>query len=80
MLALETDESVETARKVLAAAPKASVAAPAPAPNALAAEMAKLKNPEVGAGGGGANDDSPAAEASRVLAFANPARRLPHAS
>jgi capsid assembly protease len=79
-LALETEESVEVARKVLAAAPKATAATPAPAPNALAAEMAKLKNPEVGAGGGGANDDSPAAEASRVLAFANPARRLPHAS
>ena len=81
MLALETDQDVETARKVLAAAPKATAAAPAPAPNALAAEMAKIKNPEVGpAGDGGANDDSPAAEASRVLAFANPARRLPTAS
>ncbi len=81
MLALETEENVEMARRVLAASPKAAAAAPAPTPNALAAEMAKLKNPQVGpAGGDAAGDDSPQAEASRVLAFANPARRLPHAS
>jgi signal peptide peptidase SppA len=81
MLALETDQDVETARRVLAAAPKATAAAPEPPPNALAAEMAKLKNPQVGAtGDGGANDDSPQAEAARVLAFVSPARRLPHAS
>jgi signal peptide peptidase SppA len=81
MLALETEESVEVARRVLAAAPKATAGTPAPAPNALAAEMAKIPNPQVGpAGDGSANDDSPQAEASRVLAFASPARRLPHAS
>ena len=81
MLALETNESVEVARRILNASPKATAAAPAPAPNALAVEMSKLKNPQVGpAGDGGANDDSPAAEASRVLAFANPARRLSTAS
>ena len=80
MLALETDQDVEVARRVLNASPKAAAAAPAPAPNALAAEMSKLKNPEVGPAGGGANDESPAAEASRVLAFVSPARRVPHAS
>ena len=83
MLALETHESVEIARRVLGAAPKATAAAaaPAPAPNALAAEMAKIPNPQVGpAGGGSANDDSPQAEAARVLAFASPARRITVAS
>lgn len=83
MLALETHESVEIARRVLGAAPKATAVAstPAPAPNALAAEMAKIPNPQVGpAGGGSANDDSPQAEAARVLAFASPARRITVAS
>jgi capsid assembly protease len=82
MLAIETHESVEIARRVLGAAPKATAAAPAPAPaaNPLAAEMAKFKNPEVGPAGNAAADDSPQAEASRVLAFASPARRIPHAS
>jgi signal peptide peptidase SppA len=80
MLALETEESVEVARRILGASPKAVAGMSAPAPNALAAEMAKLKNPQVGPDGGSANDDSPQAEASRVLAFVSPARRIPHAS
>ena len=80
MLALETDEQVEVARRILDKAPKAAATA-APAPNALAAEMAKLKNPQVGpAGGGSATDDSPQAEAARVLAFASPTRRFTVAS
>lgn len=76
MLALETDETVEVARRILNASPKATTAAQAPAPNALAEQMAKLPNPQVGpAGEANANDDSPQAEASRVLAFVSPARR-----
>lgn len=80
MLALETEESVEVARRILNASPKATAAAPAPPANALAAEMAKLKNPEVGPAGGGANDDSPQAEASRVLSFVSPTRKVSQAS
>jgi signal peptide peptidase SppA len=80
MLALETEENVEVARRILGASPKAVAGAPAPAPNPLAAEMAKFKNPEVGPAGNTATDDSPQAEASRVLAFVSPTRRLPNAS
>lgn len=82
MLALETEENVEVARRILGASPKAvaGMAAPAPAPNALAEHMAKLPNPQVGPPAGGANDDSPQAEAGRVLAFVSPTRRLPNAS
>jgi signal peptide peptidase SppA len=80
MLALETEENVEVARRILGASPKAVAGAAAPAPNPLAAEMAKFKNPEVGPAGNAAADDSPQAEASRVLAFVSPARRLPNAS
>ena len=82
MLALETHENVEIARRILGSAPKADAAAPAAPVNALAAEMAKLPNPQVGAGAGAGSpsDDSPQAEASRVLAFVSPARRFPTAS
>jgi signal peptide peptidase SppA len=70
-LALETNMDVETARRILGAAPAPAAAAP---PNPLAAEMAKLKNPVVGIKGDGV-DDSPQAEADRVLAFVPKSRK-----
>jgi capsid assembly protease len=71
-LALETNQDPETARRILASAPQAQ-AAPTPPVNQLAAEMAKLKNPAVGPGGG--EGDTAAAEAARVLAFIPKAQR-----
>jgi signal peptide peptidase SppA len=71
-LALETTQDAETARKILASAPAAQPAAAPPA-NALAAEMAKLKNPAVGPSPGDA--DTAASEAARVLAFIPKAQR-----
>lgn len=64
-LALDSDSAPEAAKKLLAAAPK-DEGKPA---NALAAAMAGLKNPEVGADGSGDGDDA-AAEARRIAAFA----------
>jgi hypothetical protein len=61
-LALETNQSVDAAKKLLAAAPVASKT------NALEARMAELPNPKVGVSGD-AQDDTPAGEAARVLAF-----------
>jgi len=72
-LALETHHDVDTVKRILKTAP-AAAAAPAPAANALEAEMARLKNPTVGLGT--ADQDTPAAEAERVLAFVSPARRF----
>jgi len=55
-LALESDMDAEAAARVMAMAPKQAAAAP---PNALAAAMAAVTNPKVGAdaGGGGADDE-----------------------
>jgi len=63
MLALETDQDVETARKILAAAP---ITAPAAAPNPLAAAMAQVPNPKVPPGDANSKDDV-AAEAQAIL-------------
>jgi ClpP class serine protease len=74
-LALSTDMTPEAARAILAASPKAAPAAAAPpAPNPLAEEMARLKNPSVGIRGPDV-DDSPSAEAARVLAFVPQGRK-----
>jgi hypothetical protein len=67
-LALETNHTVEAAKKLLAAAPVA--AAPAPVVNALEAHMAQIENPKVGVPAEKTEaDDSPATEAQRILAF-----------
>jgi len=71
-LALETDHDLATAQKILKSAPVAG--APAAA-NPLAAAMQNLKNPTVGVGSGG-DQDSPAAEAERVLQFVPKLRRF----
>jgi ClpP class serine protease len=71
-LALETNQDPESARRILAAAPTAQPPA-APPVNQLAAEMAKLGNPKVGAGTG--EGDTAASEAARVLAFIPKAQR-----
>jgi signal peptide peptidase SppA len=65
-LALETNHTVDAAKRLLAVAP-----APAPPPkvNALEARMSEINNPQVGAGGDQTVDDSPAAEAQRILSF-----------
>jgi len=68
-LALETDLDAAAAIKVLASSPKQGPA------NPLAAEMAFVANPKVGAGGGD-GDDSPQSEAARILAFVPQARRV----
>jgi signal peptide peptidase SppA len=72
-LALETDHDIDTARKLMKAAPAPAAAAP-PKTNPLEAEMARLKNPAVGVGGD--DKDTPAAEADRVLRFVSKARRI----
>lgn len=70
-LALETDLSVEAAVKLLKSTPVA--ARPA---NPLEARMSQIRNPNVGVQPAeGAEDDSPAAEVNRVLAFV-PKNRL----
>jgi capsid assembly protease len=71
-LALETDHDVETVRRILKAAPAAQAAPPKA--NALETEMQRLKNPTVGVGTG--DQDSPAAEADRVLRFVPKQRRV----
>lgn len=74
-LALETDQDPETARRILASAPSAQQPPQQPQQpaNALAAEMAKLKNPAVGVSTG--ENDTAASEAARVLAFIPKAQR-----
>jgi signal peptide peptidase SppA len=71
-IALDTDLDVETSRKILAAG---QVAAPAPAqgPTSFDRMMSRIPNPNVGSGP--AEDDSPGAEAARVLAFVPPQRK-----
>jgi signal peptide peptidase SppA len=67
-IALDTDLDVETSRKILAAG---HVAEPTPAPaqgsTSFERLMARVPNPNVGTGP--TEDDSPQAEAARVLAF-----------
>jgi len=74
-LALDTDASVEVARNILSAAPGGATDAPPPKENPLAAAMSQLPNPKVGTGNP-AEDDSPEAEARRVLAFVPKDRKL----
>ena len=69
MLALETDLTPEAARKVLSAAPTAEKST-----NPLAAKMAQVQNPAVGTRGPD-EQDTPAAEANRILAFVPKDRR-----
>jgi signal peptide peptidase SppA len=71
-LALETDHDLATCQKILKAAPVAGT--PRSAANPLAAAMQGLQNPTVGVGS--ADQDTPAAEAERVLAFVPQARRF----
>jgi len=65
-LALTPGLEVDSAKRILAAAPKA--APPAPPANPLATAMGKVPNPKVGVGTED-GDDSPQAEAARILAF-----------
>lgn len=63
-LALETDHSLDAAKKLLAAAPVAA----APKPNALEQRMNQLQNPKVGVADSDAEgDQSVAAEVHRIL-------------
>jgi signal peptide peptidase SppA len=73
MLALETDNGVAAAKKILLAAPAASKT------NALDARMSALANPKVGVPGDHQADDSIAAEVQRVLAFIPQDRVRKHA-
>ena len=73
-LALTPGIDAESAKRILAAAPKAA-AAPA---NPLAAAMSQVANPKVGAGG--EEDDSAAAEVNRILAFVPAKLKYPRAS
>ena len=69
MLAFEPGINTETAKKILASAAEeqAAVVEP-PAASPLEREMAKLKNPKVGAGAE-SDEDAAMAEAQRILAF-----------
>lgn len=62
-LALQTNHSVDAAKKLLLAAPLA------PKANALEARMGQIANPTVGVAAEAATDDSPATEVARILAF-----------
>jgi signal peptide peptidase SppA len=73
MLALETNHSVDAAKKLLLAAP----AAPAKPANALEARMSQIPNPVVGVAEK-PDQDSPAAEIAKILAFVPQARKRPH--
>ena len=72
MLATETANDVESARKILAAAPAAAAIA-APARTTFEAEMNKLRNPQVGAGQG---EGTAKDEAASILAFIPKERRI----
>jgi signal peptide peptidase SppA len=63
VLALETNHTLEAAQKILKASPTASPA------NPLEARMTQIANPRVGVPGDAGEDDSPQAEAQRVLSF-----------
>jgi signal peptide peptidase SppA len=71
MLALETDNDVETARKILTAAPQGAAATPPK--TTFEAEMGKLRNPAVGAGQG---EGTAKDEAAGILAFVPKERRI----
>jgi len=71
-LALETNHTVDAAKKLLAAA------AVAPKPNTLEARMGQIPNPKVGIPGDAREDDSPAAEVQRILAFVPKERKRLH--
>lgn len=73
-LDIENTFSVDAAKKILAAAPVATKKE-----NALDERMKAIANPKVGVPGDDKNDDSPAAEARRVLAFVPQNRLRPHA-
>jgi hypothetical protein len=67
VLALKTDHTVEEAKELLAAA---AVTPPPKKDNPLEVAMAQVNNPKVGVSGGeGGEGDTPAAEATRILAF-----------
>lgn len=68
-LALETDHTAEAARQLLAAAPVA------PKTNGFEDRMSQVQNPKVGVPVEAANDDTPAAEVSRILNFVPKDRR-----
>ncbi len=70
VLALETDHNLEAAQKLLKAVPVATKPV-----NALEARMGQIPNPKVGVAGDAVNDDSPAAEIQRILAFVPKHRR-----
>ena len=67
-IALETDSTAEAAAKLLAAAPKAAAVT-----NPLAAAMANVANPNVGAGSGAADNpkDDDAAEVAAIVGVFN---------
>jgi hypothetical protein len=71
-LALETNHTLEAAKKLLGAAPAAATEAPV---NALDSRMTRLPNPNVGVPGDAGEDDSPATEVQRILGFV-PKNRL----
>lgn len=70
-LALETNLSLDAAKKLLSTSPAASQTAT----NPLEARMGQIPNPKVGIQGDAQMDDSPAAEVHRILAFV-PKNRL----
>jgi capsid assembly protease len=63
VLALETNHTPEEAKRILLASPLAHK------PNALETRMAAINNPKVGVPGDEQTDDSPQAEAARILRF-----------
>ena len=71
-LALETNHTVDAAKKLLLAAPLASKS------NALEARMGQLANPQVGVPADAPEDDSPASEVQRILAFVPKERKRMH--
>jgi capsid assembly protease len=73
MLALETETSVDAAKKILAAAPVANQT------NSLDARMSALGNPKVGVPGDAQTDDSVGAEVQRVLSYVPKNRLRAHA-
>lgn len=72
-LALETNHTVEAAKKLLLAAP---VAAAAPV-NALDVRMSQIPNPTVGADPSAVDTDPAAAEIARILAYVPKNRKHP---
>lgn len=77
-LALTPGLDAESAKRILAAAPKANATPPPPA-NPLAAAMANVANPKVGAGTDD-SDESASAEANRILALVPARHRTSRAS